>query len=320
MPDFTWKQNATLPAWELTLTRADGSVPNLTGAAIALNIRALQSMVPVTITGQVTSPDPAGGVVLYTPSSLDTSAPGECMATFTVTYQGGPVEIFPQVGYFSLSIEPGVAGQAPQLVSLPEVKQHLNIPAGDRSRDEKLLDWLTAITPLIENVVGPVIVRTFDEWHDGGGAWVKLRRTPSTALGTTPVLTLLACSEYVGPIEWPLAVIASPDQGQLYSCQLEPLLGRVVRRTAGGGVQAFPYGPQAVHVTYQAGQQTVPANVRRAALEALRHAYTISQETGDGSRALADTPERGPEPPPFGYLPDSCLELLAPNRRHPSLA
>jgi hypothetical protein len=112
--------------------------------------------------------------------------------------------------------------------------------------------------------------------------------------------------------------VQSPDQGQMYSCQLDIRLGRVVRRTAGGGVQPFPYMPQAVHVVYQAGQAAVPANVRLAVCESVRLYWQTVQPVGTSRRNEADQLNMGPTT--ISALPPSVARLLQPTRRHPAIA
>lgn len=206
------------------------------------------------------------------------------------------------------------------LVGLSEVKEHAGVPPANTSRDSELERLIEAVTPLIEKQTGPIVCRKFDEWHDGGNTFILPRRRPATSLGTTPVFRLVACSEYMGPIEWPLAIIGSPDEGELYSCMLDPDLWRVVRRSAGGGVQPFPYGPEAVHVIYEAGQSEVPANVQVAVLEAIREFFQSTQAAGAGRHTVADAEEgSGPHSLPYS-IARHALGMIEPMRRAPSLA
>jgi hypothetical protein len=319
--DWTIKAGDQNPIFTDTLTLKDGSVPPLAGAKLAFVLRSLTASAPVKVTGTATITDLLSGAVQFAPTSSDTATPGLYQANWIVTYAQGSQQTFPTVGYLTVSIEENLVTGAQQLVSLPDVKDYLSsygLPAQDRVHDQKLTRLINSATPIIENAVGPVIVRQFEEWHDGGQTYIMLRRRPSSAIGCTPVITLIACSEYNGPIEWALANIASPDEGQMYSYMVDVRLGRVVRRTAGGGVQGFPYMPQAVHVIYMAGQASVPENVRMVALEAIRHNYATTQPTGRGMETVADEDGRGHMLPFF--LPPVCLEMLAPMRRHPALA
>lgn len=318
--DWTTKQGDSGDLLADTLTYSDTSLVDLTGAALTFVARSLAASAPLAIAGTVTSPNPKHGTITYTTAPADTALPGLYECDWVVTFPGGAVKTFPTVGHNSWSIEPNLTSPAQQLVSLPDVKDYLasyGLPATDHAHDQKLTRLINSATPIIENAVGPVIIRQFEEWHDGGQSYITLRRRPSSAIGCTPLINLIACSEYNGPIEWNLVGVASPDRGQMYSYMVDVRLGRIVRRTAGGGVQGFPYMPQSVHVVYQAGQQTIPENVRQATLEAIRHNYETTQPTGRGMDTIAD--EDHGRMLPF-FLPPVCLEMLAPMRRHPSLA
>lgn len=205
------------------------------------------------------------------------------------------------------------------LITLGEAKEAAGVAENNTTQDKKLELLLEAVTPMIEHQTGPIIPRRFDEWHDGGNTYVLLRRRPSTALGVSPLCILAACSEYLGPIEWPLKIIASPDQGELYSCMLDPQMWRVVRRTAGGGVQPFPQGPQSVHVVYEAGLAEVPPNVKMALREALREFWQTTQQVGTGRQTVADA-EEAPSRSLQHLVTRHALGLIAPMKRHPSFA
>ncbi len=321
--DFVFKAGATHRAATDTLSNSDGTAPNLAGATVQFVVRSLTALAPLTLTGLSTITNVAACAVQYSPSATDL-APGDYMAVWFVTYADGSTDTFPQDGWLSVEVQDnlmavGVSGTQ-QLVSLPTVKDHLNIPAGNRSIDAKLLRWIRDVRPVVEQITGPIIVQQFEEWKDGGNLYVSLNHSPSTGYGTTPVLNLMACSEYIVgvPTEWSLAIVDTPDKGTMYSCQLDLRRGRVIRRTAGGATQPFPAGPNTVHVIYQAGQATVPDNVTAATLEMVRINYRPTMAVGRGAQAQADDQDTGP---PLGfYVSKRCREMLSPNRRHPSFA
>jgi hypothetical protein len=116
-------------------------------------------------------------------------------------------------------------GDEGQLVELADVKEYVGIAASDDSRDDKLGRYIDAVTPLIEQVTGPILPRVFDEWHDGGRPFVMLRRRPSTGFGTTPILRLLGCEEFAGRTRRPLTVVADPAFASSY-CVTVDSLGR----------------------------------------------------------------------------------------------
>jgi hypothetical protein len=317
-PDFTIAQNDTSPVLTDTLTYSNGQPANLTGATLSLVMRSLASSTPVTLTGTAAIVEPLDGKVSYTFSAKDTATVGQFSASWEVVLGGGAKMRWPTVGYISINIEESLLTPGtPQLVGLPEVKNYLEIPPDNLIHDQKLIGFIKQVQPLIEFETGPIIPRLFDEWYDGGHPWVTLRHRPRTGLNTTPLLRLAACSEYLGPVEWPLAIVSSPDQGQLYSCMVDVRRGRVVRRTAGGGTQPFPYQPQAVHVVYEAGQEQVPENVRLAALETIAWWHSTQQPIGRGQRRPADSEEGGK---PSVGLPYHAKSILGPTRRIKGIA
>ena len=322
--DFVITQGDNEPLLAEQLLDRNGNPVNITGASLALQLRALTALEPLELTGVVEIIDAPNGKVEWKPSTADAAVAGAFMGKWIVTYVNGAIRSYRTDGYLWVRIEPNVAAEPRALVSLPDVKDFLSTFGVDRTHDAKLLNYINAATPIIENVVGPVLVRTIEEWHAGGTTHISLRRKPSFALGTTPVLTLVAVSEAIGPIEWPLAIIATPDKGQLYSCMLNQRLGSVVRRTRGGGVQPYPEngGGEDVHVIYQVGQQTVPANVREATLEAIRQQRMQTMPTGTGSRSIVDAePEAvGPGSAFAGLVDRNARQSLSPMKRFPSFA
>jgi hypothetical protein len=316
--DFTIVSGDTSPVLTRALQYSDQTPVDLNGMTVALQMRSMTDAATVTLASAVVVTNAALGEVSYTFASADTAAPGNYLAKFVVT-AGSDTMSFPTDGYLWIEVQPSLGVEPQQLVSLPDAKMELNIGAADRHVDFQLIRWIEAARPLVEHITGPILLQQFEEWHAGGQVFIMLRRRPSSAMGTSPIIIPIAVSEYNGPIEWPLSIVASPDRGQTYSCMFDQRLGMVVRRTAGGGVQAFPYGPQAVHVIYQAGQATIPANVRQATIELLRENYMNMQQVGSGAQTVNDAMDVGYRPLVFGMSP-AVKRLLMPNRRHPSIA
>lgn len=320
-PDFTIAQNDTSPILTDTLSYSNGQPANLTGATLSLVMRSLVSATPVTLTGTAAIVEPIGGKVSYTFSAKDTATVGQFSASWEVVLGGGAKMRWPTVGYIWISVEESLLTTGVrQLVSLPEVKSLLGIKSNDRIHDSKLIGWIEALAPLIEHVVGPVIPQVFDEWYEGGHSTISLRHKPSFGYGTTPLLRVMAVSEYRGPIEYNLSIVSTPTQGSVYSEMTHDELGLIVRRTAGGGTYNWWQDPshpqQSVHVIYEAGQQEVPANVRMAAEETIKWWWDATQPMGKGAMTLGDAePSR-----PMVGLPYHVEAMLKPTARHPSLA
>lgn len=298
-------------------------------ASVTFTLRSLQGPQPVTLTG--TASIVSGAVVQYAWSSTDTATAGAGLynAEWHYTLTGGQTGTFPNNGYRTISIEYALTNAPQQLVSIADAKEYASIPSSDTTQDEKLLRFITALRPVVESITGPVIPQQYEEWYPGGSVKITLRHRPRPGFGTSPLLTLMSCSEYLGPIEWPLAIIQSPDVGQLYSCMLNARLGQVVRRTAGGGVQPFaggPGDPQAVHVIYEAGQNFVPANVYEGTLELIRHNFQQTQQATGRVGGVVPAGGRGEDPDvsaegiATGLIWGKALSMLSPTKRFPSFA
>jgi hypothetical protein len=321
--DVIWKQGDTGPVFKEAFTKSSGGRYSLEGATVTLTLRAFTAASPMTLTGTLAVTDALEGEATYTPSAQDTAIPGDYAATWTVVFPGGSKLTFPTVGYLWVRVEENLTttgGQ--QLVGLPVIKDYLDLPANDRVHDEKLLKVLAGVRPLIENITGPIIPQVFDEWYEGGHSTISLRHNPNYGYGTSPLLRLLAVSEYRGPIEYNLAIISTPTQGSVYSCMLNAEVGTITRHTSGGGTEHFwhdpEHGGQSVHIVYEAGQERTPDNVEQAVLEAVRVNYMTSQAVGRGRETVVD--EQEPTVSLGFFLPRRCHELLAPTAKAPAVA
>jgi hypothetical protein len=317
---FRCKQGDTAITLQDSLSYSNGTIADLTDATVMLVMRSLADLAPINLSGTVTVSDPTSGVVDYQLSGSDTSEAGNFTACWVVTFSSGVVMTFPSVGYIDVEIEPVIGSEQQLLVDLEAVKRYpgMSIPANDRHVDARLIDFIQAIQPLIEQQTGPILPQTFVEKYPGGNNVISLSHRPAVGYGTTPILNLLACSEFIGPTEYPLTLVGNVALGSIYSYEVNVRLGTLVRRTSGGGSIAFPAGPNSVLVTYQAGQSVVPANVRLAVLETIRSLWQTTQPVGRGRQTVADALESASTP---GWaLPPNAQKWLKPTRRGPSIA
>ena len=318
--DWTVKQGDTGPAFVQQLSYTDGTLANLAGAAVAFQVRSLSSAAVVALTGTTAVVTAASGIVSYTPSATDTATAGGYMAQWIVTFPGGTVQSWPTAGYLWVQVEPSLTAEPQQLVSLPDVKEYLGMDRNQHDRDHELLTMIEGMRPQIEAITGPILPAIYDEKYDGGQNLISLRNRPSTGYGTSPLLTLIAASEFRGVTEFPLALVQNPTFGTIYSVELDPRLGTVTRRTAGGGTIAFMPGRNTVHLVYQAGQNQVPANVRLACLEIIRVNFRTTAPAGRGRIAQEDAAiEAAAGKQAFSITP-AARRMLAPTRRWPSFA
>jgi len=292
--DWIIKQGDSQPSFADTLSFSDGTVPPLQGATVQLELRSLTDASVLSTSGTVTVVNPNSGDVIYSPTVADTATPGNYFAEWVVTYSlssGLGTQRFPTDGYNWVTIEPNLALAAQQIISLPVVKRYMNVQGNDHTRDVELMDIIDSITPLLESTVGPLIPKVYEEWFDGGSNVITLSYDPSEGFGSNPYIQLIAASEYRGPIEYPLALVASPTFGSIYSVMLVPHKAAITRRTAGGRTLAFMPGRESVHVWYKAGQSEIPKAIQRAAMEYVRTVYRWPQVTGTGTLSPADQME-----------------------------
>ena len=316
MPDFLIKKGDTVPVLTATITNADGTSANLAGASVRFVMRSMVAVTPAVNAAATITNATAPATVSYTFTATDTAVAGVYMGEWHITLAGGGLMTWPLDGYQEITVEEDLvtATQPGRLVGLGEVRDHLNIPSTDRTHDAELLRMLDGITPVVESITGPVVQRVIqNETYDGGNFFISLRHRP--------IVSVQSVVEYRGPIPYPLQQVTTPDLGTIYSYMVEPG-GRIVRRTVGGGITPFPPGADQVFVSYTAGYSQVPANIRLGALELLRVNY---QQTQQGGRPAYGTGS-GLSDDYAGYqmlgffVPNRVRELLAPSRRHPSIA
>lgn len=197
------------------------------------------------------------------------------------------------------------------LVTVAEVKDHLNFPDSDVTHDDELQGFIDGCQPVIENITGPINQVTYTEDYDGGQTSILLRHRP--------IVSVTSVHEFRGTIDYTLTQVASPSLGTPWSYTYESS-GRIVRRGVGGVEIAFPSGLGKVRVVYVAGQASTPSNVRLAMLELVRHNWQLTQQGGRPSFPASYGAEDSPYVPSGFAVPTRVLELLAPHRRGPSIA
>lgn len=170
----------------------------------------------------------------------------------------------------------------PPPVSLSEVKDHLNLAPERLQSDDELRTFINAATSAIEARVGPLTRRTITEVHNGGVSGILLRQPP--ALSITSV---------------------TENGSTVTGFSLSPG-GGVLTKTNGYSRSAWVDGYGNVTVSYVAGRTYIPADIRQAVLELIRHLWTTQR--GQQGQRRQDEFVVGQ-----GYsLPNRVLELIAP--------
>lgn len=158
------------------------------------------------------------------------------------------------------------------IITLAQARSQLNLASGDTAKDADIEFYVEAATPIVESIVGPVIVRSRVLTFDGGYASVTLpyRITSVTSVVVSGVT--LAATSYVADLA----------AGIIY---------------ASSGY--FAYGRQNVVVTVSVGSATVAKNVTLMARELVRHWWQTTRQT-QRSSFQASAQEIASQPLPAG--------------------
>jgi hypothetical protein len=159
------------------------------------------------------------------------------------------------------------------------------------SSDEEIRTWMAAVTPVVEDICGPCVPKTFTEVVTGSDRLV---------LNYTPVISLISIIPYFyGTTYMGETLTKSTPSGE-------------VRLINGGNFYGGTFT-----VTYTAGRKPIPANISQAGKIILKHLW-------ETQRGAAGTPFQGDDEDAidtgWGYaIPNRALQLLKPSRLGPSV-
>lgn len=181
------------------------------------------------------------------------------------------------------------------IVSLGEALDHLKWNAASRAADGPMLRlYIAAATPVIEDIAGAVLLRTIEQYADGGRSGVALWERPDEIASVEVDGT--AITDYV------------PNMN-----------AAIVYRGRHG--ERFPDGRQIIKVTYTTGGSTIAPNVRLGTLELVRHLWQVGQQVTSGT--VIEYGQQGGQivTTPSGYaVPKRVLELCSSTYRLPGMA
>lgn len=171
------------------------------------------------------------------------------------------------------------------IISVDDAAVGLNAK-GKASADylDDLRLYVAAATPVIEDIVGPVVPTAETETIDGGRTAIVLPKVPESIISVT--------------------VNGEPVEN--YYCQYGILYC---------GTRGYPtaFGWGEVTITYRVGKAVIPPNIRLATRELVRHWVQIGKHAVGGSRP---DPGDGDEFTPSGFaVPRRVIELCTPHER-----
>lgn len=168
-------------------------------------------------------------------------------------------------------------------------------PADVTARADDLRLYNAAATEVIEDISGAVLVRTVEQYADGGKTGVALWERPDAILGVEV-------------------------DGVMYTDYRENLSAAIVYAGKDPTLR-FVDGRQIVKVTYRVGAATIPPSVRTAVRILLRHMVSVDQAPvpvsgGNPANQASETVST-----PSGFMvPRRVLELVQNRRTLPGLA
>lgn len=169
------------------------------------------------------------------------------------------------------------------LCTVDDVAQELRWRSGEAAKYGAWLQvYISAATPMIEDLAGPILPATITERHDGGSQAVALRNRPNAI--TSVSVGGVAVSGWTADL----------TAGLVY---------------AGG---RFAPGVQNVEVVYAVGGY-VPENVRLAATALVAHMWKRSNPQVENPEDVSPVPQ--------GFaVPNAVVQMLAPQKRLPGFA
>lgn len=190
------------------------------------------------------------------------------------------------------------------ILTLPEARLFLRgasgVTGGDIDDDAVLQPYVDAVDPVIEDLVGPVSTQSKVIRVDGGRRTVML--------------------------PWPVTSVTSVTENGAAvpsdSYTVDAAAGMILRGSP-QAVSCWAPGTLNIEVTAIVGRDPLPANIKLAAQELLKHLWTSRQgpRPSVGGRVNSDTAFVQTTWTPSGFaVPHKVAELLAATPRLPGIA
>lgn len=223
---------------------------------------------PTTGTPTLTITKPDGTQDVLAGGSIADGGTGVYTADYTPTLAGRHILRWTASGAVVAASAPDVfevdtTDRAP-LVSLAEIKRHLNLPASRITDDDELLYLASGVTDAVESHLGRPLRRTVvtDVFSHGSGPLI-LRKVPCPCVVCAPhrLLSITTMTE---------------DGNPLTGYTLDSARGLLFRDNFGSGWSTLTL--QNLTVVYEAGYVTTPPWARQAVLRAIEGLWQGSQQ------------------------------------------
>jgi len=254
--------------------------------------------------GTTTAPAVTGTSGVYTPTA-------PVFATLAGRWTTRWVATTPNACTFSDVINVAAADPG-AIISLAEARAGLGLAQANTVKDEDLRTYIAAATPVIEDIVGPVLRTTRVETFDGGA--------PTIALSWHPIISVGNVIESFGSntqFTLTLQDVFAGSGLDAYGYTVDLGEGVLVRRSL-GVASLFAGGVRNVQVTYVSGRTAIGGNILLATRRLIRHLWQSEQQ---GFRpAMSGSPDKSVGHTPSGFaVPKAVLELCAGDTRVPGI-
>ena len=196
------------------------------------------------------------------------------------------------------------------LISLADARAGLILSPGQTAKDEDLRAYIAAASPIMEDLVGPILRTARVDTYNGGTSQIMLTFAPLISVGsviesygTTYQRTLTLQNIFAGTV------------ADAFGYTFEPQQGTVTRRAAGIAVP-FVYGKRNIQITYVSGRATVGGNILLATRRLVTHLWRQDQQW-----ARPGVPAEDMVVTPAGYaVPRAVVEMCRGDLRIPGFA
>jgi hypothetical protein len=196
------------------------------------------------------------------------------------------------------------------VVSLADARTAVGLPSTDVSKDEALRTVIAGATPVMEDLIGPIVPTPRSEVYDGGRTQI--------ALLYAPVMSITSIIESFGSNYQQTLILqdifASSDASP-WAYTVDLATGIVTRRAAGMAMRFAP-GERNIQINYVTGR-VLKGNQILAARRLIRHLWQTEQQ---GFRPQMGAPETAMASTPSGFaVPKAVIELCGPDTRPPGI-
>ncbi len=275
----------------------------LQGSVYVAELVADSDLSSATVTCTVTAPDLTVSTVTPTIAGTMATAPitAAQVGTYLVLWSSSGTVVGSQYDQFS------VDAAVVDLISLPDLKDELNLRATDTSKDAKLRRWMRAANSVIENITGPIRPYAQTDYFDGGGTTIVLMARWVSAIGS--VKENWSGTDYT-LTEQPVGASTSA-----FGYTWDRDTNTLVRRFSGGAPTVFFPGTRNVAVSYTGGLLVIPEDIQMATAELIKHWFRRSQPYRQGPFGNSAGDDTGMDTVGSYMVPNAVMELLETWRR-----